>query len=92
MANAAHLCRAAVDNKASLRGRMEIRNSSGTVLSTEEIISRIESREGFETRLQDHLAREHGSRHERELGKKGTEYAVPFIPLFPLFLYSVPLF
>lgn len=35
--NAAHWCRATVDNKASLRGRMEIRNSSGTVLTSEEI-------------------------------------------------------
>ena len=35
--NGAHWCRAVVDNKALLRGRMEIRNSSGTVLSTEEI-------------------------------------------------------
>ena len=34
---AAHWCRAVVDNKAPLRGRMELRNSSGTVLSSEEI-------------------------------------------------------
>ena len=35
--NGAHWRRAVIDNKASLRGRMEIRNSSGTVLSTEDI-------------------------------------------------------
>ena len=35
--NAAHWCRADVSDKAPLRGRMEIRNSSGTVLSSEEI-------------------------------------------------------
>ena len=35
--NFAHWCRAVVDDKSSLRGRMEIRNSSGTVLSSEEI-------------------------------------------------------
>ena len=37
VSNVAHWCRATVDNKAPLRGRMEIRNSSGTVLSSEEI-------------------------------------------------------
>ncbi len=35
--NGAHWCRAVVNDKAQLRGRMEIRDSSGTVLSTEEI-------------------------------------------------------
>ncbi len=35
--NAAHWCRAVVDSKASLRGRMEIRDSSGNVLSSEGI-------------------------------------------------------
>ena len=67
MANVAHLCRAVVNDKAALRSRMEIRNSSGTVLSTEEIISRIDSREGFETRLQGDMAREHGNGNECEL-------------------------
>lgn len=35
--NGAHWCRAVVDSKAALRGRMEIRDSSGNVLSSEEI-------------------------------------------------------
>ncbi len=33
----AHWCTAVVSSKATLRGRMEIRNSSGTVLSTQNI-------------------------------------------------------
>lgn len=35
--NAAHWCRANVSNKDSLRGRMEIRDSTGNVLTSEEI-------------------------------------------------------
>lgn len=35
--NGAHWCRATLNNKNLIRGRMEIRNSSGAVLTSEEI-------------------------------------------------------
>jgi hypothetical protein len=37
IANLAHWCKATVSSKAGLRGRMEVRNSSGTVLTSQPI-------------------------------------------------------